>query len=313
MKNNFGLEFSVEEILLVSGSQQGLDLSGLLFVDPGDVVIFESPSYLGALSALRTYEARLVAVESDGEGMSMEALERVFKTHGDRVKLIYVNTDYQNPTGKSWSASRREEFVEFAERRGVAVVEDAAYAELSYSPKREKPLISYSKEGGVIYLGTFSKTFCPGIRTGWICCPKELARCYLALKTNVDLSPATILHRQLSHYLKTRDLDAHIERVVGLYRHRRDVMHQVMLREFPEAVEYSLPEGGLFFWVKLPERLDAGKLLARAAAESVAFMPGGAFYPNAEPNNEMRLNFSNVSDNDIVKGVTILGRLIREM
>ncbi|MDR0570385.1 MAG: PLP-dependent aminotransferase family protein [Clostridiales Family XIII bacterium] len=313
MRKNFGLQSRTEEILLVSGSQQGLDLSGLLFIDPGDVVIFETPSYLGALSALKTYEARLVAVGSDEEGMCMDALERAFETYGDRIKLIYVNPDYQNPTGRSWSASRRDEFVAFAERKAVAVIEDAAYAELSYSGEKAKPLISYSKKGFVIYLGTFSKTFCPGLRTGWICCARELLERYLALKANVDLSPATILHRQLSHYLKTRDLDAHIGRVGALYKRRRDIMHEAVRNEFPAEATYSLPGGGLFFWVKLPDRIDSRELFARSVAENVAFMPGGAFYPNAERNCEMRLNFSNMPEGEIIKGIAVLGRLIKEM
>jgi DNA-binding transcriptional MocR family regulator len=267
---------------------------------------------LGALSALKTYEASLVAIDSDSDGMRMDELEKAFAVHGDKVKLVYVNTDFQNPTGRSWSEERRKAFIKLIENYDVAVLEDAAYAELSYSDERMRPLISYDRKGQFIYIGTFSKTFCPGLRTGWICGSREVINRFLILKTNVDLSPATILQRQVAYYLKNRDLDAHIKGICELYKGRRDVMYEAIRREFPEDSEYSLPGGGLFFWVKLPDYIDTRILLLRAVAEKVAFMPGGAFYPDSRRNSEMRLNFSNMSCGDIEKGIGVLGRLIRE-
>jgi DNA-binding transcriptional MocR family regulator len=312
MKKNFGLDFDADRVILVSGSQQGLDLSGLLFIDPGDVILFETPSYLGALNALKTYEAALVAIPTDEGGMVLDEVEKAFARYGDRIKLIYVNTDHQNPTGRSWSQERRRDFIGLVKRYDVAVLEDAAYAELSFSDVKQKPLIAYDDTGRVIYLGTFSKTFCPGLRTGWICGAREIIDKYLTLKTSVDLSPATILQRQLAYYLRSRDLDAHIRGICALYKRRRDVMLAAIGRDFPPQASYKPPEGGLFFWVSLPEACDTREILKRAAAEKVAFVPGGAFYPDAGRNNEMRLNFSNMPEEDIVKGIAILGRIIRE-
>lgn len=312
MNKNFQMSLDSDEVLLVSGSQQGLNLSGLLFIDKGDVILFETPSYLGALNALITYEAELVAVPTDNNGMEIEALKEAFEKYGDRIKLIYVNPDYQNPTGRSWSEERRIQFLEVVEKHDVAVLEDAAYAELTFEDELAKPLMWYDKKGQVIYLGTFSKTFCPGLRVGWICASKELVELFRVLKTSVDLSAASILQRQVSHYLRNKDLDAHIRQINKLYKERRDLMLEMIRKEFPKDVKYNIPGGGLFFWLELPENKDTNELLNRAIKEKVTFVPGGGFYPASAKNNEMRLNFSNMSNELIIKGMTILGRLIRE-
>jgi DNA-binding transcriptional MocR family regulator len=311
MKKHFGLDFPAERVMLVAGSQQGLDLNGLLFIDPGDVILFEKPSYLGALNALKTYEAELVAIPTDRDGMVLEELAQALKRYGDRIKLIYVNPDHQNPTGRSWSQERRKAFIEMIQNCDTAVLEDAAYAELSFSDQKQRPLVSYDQKGQVIYLGTFSKTFCPGLRIGWVCGAKEVVDKLLALKTNVDLSPAAILQRQMAYYLRSRDLDAHIRGICKLYRRRRDVMLEAIRANFPAEARYDIPEGGLFFWVAFPEHVDTKEILKRALEERVAFVPGGAFYPGAEKNNEMRLNFSNMPEEDIVKGMSILGRIAK--
>lgn len=310
MKKNTGIDFALNQVLLTSGSQQGLDLSGLLFIDKDDVILFETPSYLGALNVLKVYEAQLVAVPTDEEGIITETLEEALETYGERVKLVYVNPDYQNPTGRSWSDERRAAFIALVSKYNIAVIEDGAYAELSFGERRRLPLIAYDKVGQVIYLGTFSKTFCPGLRIGWILTNPELIQSYLALKTNVDLSAASILQRQVSCYLENKDLDKHIGEIVGLYKHRRDVMVQAIERFFPKAVKHNVPEGGLFIWVELPDGCDTRELLKLCIQENVSFVPGGAFYPKSEHNNELRLNFSNVLDEDIEKGIAILGKII---
>ncbi|MEG1583519.1 MAG: PLP-dependent aminotransferase family protein [Anaerovorax sp.] len=312
MKKNTGLDFEKEQVLLTSGSQQGLDLSGLLFIDKGDIVLFETPSYLGALNVLKVYEAQLVAVPTDEEGIITEALEEALKKYGERVKLVYVNPDYQNPTGRSWSHERRGEFIKLVSAYNIAVIEDGAYAELSFGEKRRLPLITYDQVGQVIYLGTFSKTFCPGLRIGWILANRTLIQQYLALKTNVDLSAASILQRQVSYYLESKDLDKHIGEITSLYKHRRDVMVKAIKTQFPLQVKSNVPEGGLFIWVELPHGSDTRELLKACIQENVAFVPGAAFYPHGDRNNEMRLNFSNVPDEDIERGITILGGAIKK-
>jgi len=312
MHDKFGVDFRTDEVVITSGSQQALDMSSMLFINKGDVVLFETPSYLGAVNALKAYEAELVALPTDRDGLIMDSLKQALDQYKDRVRLIYVIPDFQNPTGRSWSAERRREFVEFISSYDIPVIEDAAYSELSFEEKLEKPLSYYDKKGQVVYVGTFSKTFCPGLRVAWLCARENLMEKYLLLKNAADLSSSAIAQRQMAHYLTHNDLDAHIRWITGLYRERRDHMMDVIGREFPKEAHYIVPKGGLFIWLELPENKDSRELLRRALAEKVAFIPGGSFYPSGVKNNELRLNFSNMSHEDIEKGMTILGRLTRE-
>ena len=311
MKNKFQLDYHKEDVIITSGSQQALDMSGMLFIDKGDVVLFETPSYLGAVNALKAYEAELVAVPTDRDGIEINGLKRALDKYGDRVKLIYVIPDFQNPTGRSWSTKRRIDFIEFISGYDIPVLEDAAYAELSFEDHIEKPLSYYDKKGQVVYIGTFSKTFCPGLRVAWVCAPKEIMDKYLVIKNAADLSSSAIAQMQMAYYLEYYDLDAHIKKISNLYKNRRDVMMEVIDREFPREAHYVVPMGGLFIWLELPENKDAKELLRRAMAEKVAFIPGSSFYPSNPKNNELRLNFSNMSHEDIIKGMTILGRIAK--
>lgn len=312
MLDKFGLHYDSGEVIITSGSQQALDMSSMLFINKGDVVLFETPSYLGAVNALRAYEAELVALPTDREGLILDSLKQALDQYGDRVKLIYVIPDFQNPTGRSWSAERRKDFVEFISAYEIPVIEDAAYSELSFEDRLEKPLSYYDKKGQVVYVGTFSKTFCPGLRVAWLCARERLMEKYLILKNAADLSSSAIAQRQMAHYLTHNDLDAHIKWITGLYQERRDHMMDVIKREFPKEAHYVVPKGGLFIWLELPEGKDSRELLRRALEEKVAFIPGGSFYPSGVKNNELRLNFSNMSHDEIEKGMTILGRLTRE-
>lgn len=312
MKRKFDLDYSLSECIITSGSQQGLDMSGRLLLNKGDVVIFETPSYLGALNALRAYEAELVSVPTDGEGIEIEALKTALDEYGERVKLIYVIPDYQNPTGRSWSDERRRDFMKLIAQYDVAVLEDAAYSELSFGEPLRKPLSYYDENGQVIYVGTFSKTFCPGLRIAWLCVRGEMMDKFLLLKNAADLSSSAISQRQMAYYLEHHDLDAHIEKIAKLYKHRRDIMIEAIEKYFPEEVKYTKPEGGLFVWMTLPEGKDARELLRRAGEKKVAFIPGTSFYTDGSRFNEMRLNFSNMSDYDTMKGMEILGKLTAE-
>lgn len=312
MRRTYGLEFSADEIIVTSGSQQALDMSGLLFIDPDDVILFETPSYLGGLNALKAYEADTVAVSTDRDGIVISDLKEKLERYGDRVKLIYVIPDYQNPTGRSWSPERRRAFMDLVSRYDVAVLEDAAYSEISFDGEVLPPLASFDRKGQVIYCGTFSKTFCPGLRIGWIAARKNLVEPFLMVKNNVDLSSCAITQMQLSHYLDHNDLDAHIEEIRALYRSRRDKMLACIKKEFPADVKVERPQGGLFIWAKLPEGKSARVLLERAVAEKVAFVPGGSFFAEDPQENTMRLNFSNMQDAEIEEGIARLGRLLKD-
>jgi 2-aminoadipate transaminase len=311
MAKKFGLHYEIDEIIITSGSQQGLDMSGMLFIDKGDVVIFESPSYLGAVNALRAYEAELVSVPTDRDGMVIESLKEALEKYGDRVRMIYVNPDFQNPTGRSWSEDRRKDFMDFIKDYDIPILEDAAYSEISFDGKPPKPLAAFDQRGQVIYVGTFSKIFCPGLRVAWLCAKKEIMDKYLVLKNAADLSSSTLAQLQMADYMVHNDIDGHIRMISDLYRRRRDAMVQAMKDHFPPEARYMVPKGGLFIWVELPEDKDATELLIRAGREKVAFITGAAFYPSAKKNHEFRLNFSNMTEEETHRGIAILGRLIK--
>ena len=310
MNKNYGLRIDKSEMIITSGSQQALDMSGMLFIDKGDVILFETPSYLGALNALKAYEAELVSVPTDKDGIEIGALKEAIDKYGDRIKLIYVIPDYQNPTSRSWSSQRRKEFVEFISNYDIAVLEDAAYAELSFSDHLNEPLITYDKRGQIVYCGTFSKTFCPGLRVAWIYATKDILDKFLVLKTSVDLSSSAIAQRQMVYYMDHYDYDGHIKKITSLYRSRRDLMMKLAKEHFPKEVTYDYPTGGLFLWASLPEGKDSRELLALALEENVAFVPGASFYPKNAKINEMRINFSNMSEEKMIKGIAILGKIM---
>jgi len=313
MNKNFGLNLTSDEILITTGSQQALDMTGLMLIDKDDVILFETPSYLGALNALKAYEAELVAVPTDDDGIKIDELKKALDLYKERVKLIYVIPDFQNPTSRCWSYERRKAFMDLVKDYDVAVLEDAAYSELSFKEEKEKPLISFGNDNGqLIYCGSFSKTFCPGLRVAWIAARRDIIEQYLMLKSNVDLSSSAITQRQMSYYLDHYDIDEHIKDITSIYEKRRDVMLEVIAKEFPESVTYNKPMGGLFIWMRLPEGKDSRELLRRALEEKVAFVPGGSFYPGEAKNNELRINFSNSTEEQIIKGMTILGRITRE-
>ena len=312
MSDKFNLEYALDEIIITSGSQQGLDMSGMLFINEGDVVIFEEPSYLGAVNALRAYQAELVSVPTDREGMEIPALKETLEKYGTRVKMVYVNPDFQNPTGRSWSDGRRKDFMEFMSGYDIPVLEDAAYGELSFDEERQKPLAYYDQKGQVVYIGTFSKIFCPGLRVAWLCARRDIMEKYLVLKNAADLSSSTIAQMQMADYMENNDLDLHIKSICTLYKHRRDVMAKMIDSEFPKEVNYVLPKGGLFIWLELPEGKDAAELLIRAAQKKVAFITGASFYLSTKKNNELRLNFSNMSDEKTEIGMKILGAITKE-
>lgn len=312
MKEKFGLDYGMDEIIITSGSQQGLDMSGMAFIDPGDVVLFESPSYLGAVNALHSYQAELVAVPTDREGLTIDGVRAAFEKYGDRIKLIYVDPDHQNPTGRSWSDKRRREFMDLMADHDVPVLEDAAYGELSFDDVPQRPLAYYDKKGQVIYVGTFSKIFCPGLRVAWLCARKRVMEKYIVLKSAADLSSSTIAQWEIADFLEHNDIEAHIAEITGLYKHRCDVMAECLETEMPKEVSFEKPKGGIFIWLELPEGKDARVLYKKACGAGVAFIPGTSFYPNADRHSELRLNFSNTTDEETRRGIKILGDVTKE-
>ena len=308
LREIWGLQRSMDEVLVVSGSQQALDLTGKVFLDEGDVVLCESPTYLGAIGAFRAYRPRFVEVPTDDDGMVPAELESRLASL-DRVKLIYVVPDFQNPSGRRWSVDRRRRLAELADRFDVPVIEDAPYAELCYEGEPIPPIAVSHDSCLVLYLGTVSKILSPGMRLGWVVADRDLIRRYVLAKQGVDLHTSSLVQLLAARFILDYDLDAHIARLRDVYRKRRDAMLRALEASFPPEVAFTRPAGGLFLWVELPQGLDARRLLERAIEERVAFVPGECFFPDGGHENTLRLNFSAMPEERITEGIRRLGQV----
>jgi len=311
MNTMLGTSFDFENILLTHGSQQALDLSGKVFLDEGDVVLCESPTYLAAISAFKAYGCEFVEVPTDNDGMIPDELERILASTA-RVKIIYVIPDFQNPTGRTWSLDRRKRLVEAAIKHQVVVIEDNPYCELRFEGEALPSVKSFDQTGCAFCLGTFSKTFCPGYRIGWVAGDKTAIEKYVLVKQGADLQCNTIAQMEIAKYLELYDIDEHISKIREVYRRRRDLTVKTMAEEFPTGVTFTRPQGGLFAWVELPMNVNARDVLIKSLEKNVAFVPGGSFFPNGGKENTFRINFSNMPEDRIVEGLNILARVLGE-
>ncbi len=314
----YGISVSMENIMVTSGSQQALDLLGKIFINPGDRVLVESPTYLGALQAWNAYGVEYVPVHSDENGMNTDALEEALRTG---PKFIYVLPNFQNPTGVTMSLERRIKLVELADRYGVPIVEDDPYGQLRYEGEhlpsvavldcRVRANHDDTYRGNVIYLSTFSKTLAPGIRLAWVVAPPEVIRKLVQAKQGADLHTATF--NQMVAFEVARDgfLDQHVRHIRAVYSERRDVMLDALEEHMPSGVRWTHPQGGLFLWATLPEGMDAAEMLKLAIEKKVAFVPGTSFFPTGGGCNTMRLNFSNANPEMINEGIGRLGIVLR--
>lgn len=309
-----GIKATADNVLITSGSQQGLDFAGKIMVNDGDVIITERPSYLGAIMAFKAYSPRFIDIPMDDEGMDMAVLEETLNSE-DRVKFIYVIPDFQNPTGKTWSVQRRQKLVALANEYDVVIVEDNPYGELRFEGQRPPAVKSFDTQGRVIFLGTFSKTFCPGMRLGWVLGEGELLNKFVLVKQGADLQTSSLGQRELNQFMEDYDLDEHIGTILEVYRSRRNVMMEAMDTYFPKAegMSYVYPNGGLFTWVELPAHISAQELFNKAIEKNVAFVPGDAFFPNGGVENTMRLNYSSMPEDKIKEGIKRLGEAIGDM
>lgn len=308
----FQTQASAEEVMITSGSQQALDFTGKLFLDAGDVVLCESPTYLAAISAFRAYQPEFIDVPTDDDGMIIEELERILATT-DNVKLVYVIPDFQNPTGRTWSRERRRRFIETVSRYGVAVLEDNPYGELRFEGEILPSIKSMDREGLVIGTGTFSKTFCPGMRIGWLVAAPPVIEKYVLIKQGADLCTSLRNQMEIDLFMERFDFEGNLVRLTALYRQRRNAMVAALEAMMPEGVSFTRPQGGLFLWVTLPERIKAIELLKRCLEQNVAFVPGDSFFPNGGVENTLRLNYSNMPEDRIREGVARLAAAIRSM
>ncbi len=316
----YGIKAKLENVLITSGSQQALDLIGKLFINRGDRVLLEAPTYLGALQAFNMYGAEYESVPIDDDGLRTELLEKPLRSG---PKFMYVLPNFQNPAGTTLSEGRRHELVLLADRYGIPIVEDDPYGQLRYEGEHLTPLVVLDREnlrrdqgysiGNVIYLSTFSKTLAPGLRLGWIVAPPEIISKLTQLKQGTDLHTSTFA--QFVAYEVARDgfLDKHVKLIRHIYSERRDVMLQALKEFFPAEVTWTHPKGGLFLWVTLPEGLDMQALFKSAIEQNVAFVPGDSFYANdgREGSRHMRLNFSNAAPEQIREGIRRLAAAVK--
>ena len=311
MTEKYSTPVDMNDILITTGSQQCLDFAGKLFLDPGDVVLCESPSYLGALNAFNAYQPVFKEVPTDGEGIIPEELDKILATT-PKCKFIYVIPDFQNPTGICWSLERRKKFIEVINKYDLPVFEDNPYGELRYRGESFPTLKSMDTKGLVSFLGTFSKIFCPGLRLGWIAGPHTIVEKFVMIKQSADLHTSNFDQGVADAYMDTYDLDAHVKEIVELYGHRRDLILKTMEEEFPEGVEFTRPDGGLFLWVTVPEGVSARKVFDKCIEQKVAAVIGDAFYPNDKTDRSLRVNYSCMPDDKIVEGVKRMARAIKE-
>lgn len=308
-KNN--IHTDADHILVTSGSQQGLDFAARVFLNKGDVVLLESPSYLGAINAFKACEPRFVEVPTDDGGMIMEELDKILATT-ERVKMIYVIPDFQNPTGRTWNLERRHKFMEIINKYKIPVIEDNPYGELRFEGEFLPALKSLDTKGLVVYLGTFSKILAPGYRLGWVCAEDNILSHFNFMEQAASLQASTIGQMETSKWIDMFDLDGHVAKIREVYGRRRSVMIDTMAKTLPDCCKFTRPDGGLFTWIVLPEYMDAKELQMKCLEKKVAFVPGGSFFPNGGHENTLRLNYSCMPEEKIVEGITRLAEAIKE-
>lgn len=304
-----GIRTDASHVMITSGSQQGIDLVGKIFLDPGDTVLVENPCYLAALQSFSGHEASFIGVDSDDEGIKVDQVEQALAQ--SKPKLIYLVPDFQNPKGTTLPTERREHLIDLSRRYQVPILEDDPYGELRYRGARPDPLAALDKDGWVIRLSTFSKTLSPGIRIGWVTASEEILQMLVIAKQAADLHTSTIEQRAVARLLQSFDYDAHLVHLREVYGERCDAMLKAMATHFPSEARWTKPEGGLFLWVELPEGITGEEVLKEAIQERVAFVPGTSFFANEPQYNFIRLNFSNQLPDMIEEGIKRIGGVLK--
>ncbi len=324
----YGIEASVDNVLITSGSQQALDLIGKLLINSGDLILTERPSYLGALQAWRAYQAEFNTVPIDDDGLRVDMLEEALC---GGPKFMYVLPNFQNPGGVTLSYERRLALIDIADRYGVPIIEDDPYGELRFEGEHLPPLVvldadklngrqyNFQNEpnsyfaGNVIYMSTFSKTLAPGLRLGWIVAPTSVIQHCIMAKQGMDLHTSSFVQMVAYEVAKDGFLTEHVCRIRDVYHERRDIMLAAMSEHFPPGVRWTRPQGGLFLWVTLPDELNSTAVLEEAINYKVAFVPGATFYPDGNIQNNFRLNFSNAQPEQIREGIARLGQVLQKV
>lgn len=308
-----GMPSGVDNLLITNGSQQGMDLLAKVFVNPGDLVIVEEPGYVGGLGAIHNYQGDRVAIPLDAEGIRTDLLAvrlRRMQMEGRTPKFAYLVPNFQNPTGISMSLERRKKMLELAREYNFMIIEDNPYGEIRFEGEPVQSIKSMDTEGRVIYLGSFSKTFIPGIRVGWIVAEETLVQKIACAKQATDLCSNSLGQRMAFRFAASGYIEQHVSSLISLYKAKRDLMLSCFEQHFPEDVTWTRPEGGFFVWVTLPEGMSAREVLLKAVNRKVAFVDGAGFFVNNNGKNTARFAFSEASEEKIARGMKILGELM---
>lgn len=311
--NHYGIPTENNELIVISGAQQGADLTAKALINEGDTVLCEDPSFIGCLNCFRSYNCNLVGVEMEEDGMSIAKLEQAIKENKN-VKLLYIIPNFQNPTGITTSAAKRREILRIAKENNIVIMEDNPYGDLRFSGEPIPSIKSMDDSGNVIYVGSFSKILAPGMRVAFVLAPAPIIAKMTVGKQCADVHTNILAQMICERFLATCDLDAHIAHLRDIYRKKCSLMLDLIDQEFAPSVTHTNPEGGLFVWCTLPEGADMLAFCNKAVEHKVAVVPGMAFLADeSAPCRSFRMNFSTPADERIVEGIKILGKLTREL
>jgi 2-aminoadipate transaminase len=307
-ETKLGSPSKMENILITSGSQQGIDICARSFIEKGDYIITENPTYVGALQAFNYYQPGYAPVAMDREGMMVDEVEAAIKKF--RPKLIYTVSTFQNPTGVTMSDERKRALVELGIKYNIPIIDDNPYGQIRFAGKHI-PTMKDIGGDAVISLGTFSKLIAPGLRIGWMNASTKIIAVFEKVKQGTDLHSNTFTQYIIYQYIKSGKLDSHIQEIIKNYGAKRQLMLKEMDKHFPEGITWTRPEGGLFLWVELPKSMSASKLLDEAVKEKVTYVYGRPFFPDGSGDNTFRLNFSNASHEQISLAIQKLAKVFK--
>lgn len=312
MKNTRGIKCNLDQLIITTGSQQVLDLVPKILINPGDLIVVECPTYVGALSAFNSYQSNYIPVHMDENGIRTDELEEKVKANKDKIKFIYTIPNFQNPSGTTISLERKKHLLEIAENYDILILEDEAYSELEYTRERLPPLKSMDKNERVIYTHTLSKVLSPGFRLGWVVGDEDMIRKMAIAKQGTDLCTNMLVQFIAEEYIRAGLIDKQIPKIRKMYKKKRDIMIKALEEYFPEGSCWTKPHGGMFIWVSLPGKIDTKDIFADAIKAKVAYVPGASFCVDGCGKNCMRLNFSNTDDNKIEEGIKRLAKIINQ-
>lgn len=309
VKEKENIDAKLENVMVTTGSEQAIDLVGKAFVNPGDTVLVEEPTYLCALDVFRSYGANFVSVPMDDDGMKMDALEEALKAHPETA-LVYTVPNFQNPTGRTMPAERRKKFAELAAKYDVPVLEDNPYGDIRFAGEHVPSVKSFDHAGKVFYMSTFSKILAPGFRLGWLVADPKVIEKLTVLKQSADLHTDNLVQYVVTEFFKENDVDAHVKEISDLYGKRKQLMIDGIKKYFPKDVKYTDPEGGMFLWVEVPGVTDTVELFKQCLEHNVAFVPGDPFFAGKPQPGTFRLNYSNMQEDQIEVGLKRLGEAL---